>query len=125
MKKLLLLFAMSFSMLSAFSQPAGLLNETFNLKFIEINGTYYTPNGESPNASFYSLPNSYVIDVEGIVNGLTAGANFNGNSVTFHSFGVTPDDCDEPNCYFEDLYFYEILTNQELENKTLTYTYNE
>ncbi|MCZ4317813.1 T9SS type A sorting domain-containing protein [Aequorivita viscosa] len=125
MKKLILLFAICFSILTSFAQPAGLLNETFNLKFIETNDLFFTPNGETPTVAFYDLPNSYVLEAEGISNVLNAGANFNGNSLTLHSYGVTLNDCVEPNCYYEDLYFYQILTTQNLESKTFTYYYNE
>ncbi|MGO3182472.1 MAG: T9SS type A sorting domain-containing protein [Aequorivita sp.] len=125
MKKLLLLLVTSFSILSSFAQPAGMLGETFNLKYIETNDLFLTPNGESPNATFYELPGSYVIDADGIFNTLNAGANFSGDSVTFHSNSVTLHDCIEPNCYYENLYFYEILTNQNLESKTFTYNYQE
>ncbi|WP_310991631.1 T9SS type A sorting domain-containing protein [Aequorivita marina] len=125
MKKLLLLFATCFSFFSAYAQPAGMIGETFNLKYIETDNLFLTPNGESPNLTFYQIPNSYVLDAGGIYNGMSAGANFSGNSVTFHSYSVTLHDCVEPNCYYEDLYFYEILTNQYLESKTLTYNYQE
>ncbi|WP_026451208.1 T9SS type A sorting domain-containing protein [Aequorivita capsosiphonis] len=125
MKKLILLVVTSFSIFSAFAQPVGMLNETFNLKSIETNDWFLTPNGENPSVAFYPLPGSHVLDADGIFNTLTAGANFSGNSVTLHSISVTLHDCIEPNCYYEDLYFYEILTNHNLESKILTYNYNE
>jgi hypothetical protein len=125
MKKLLLLFALGFSMQTSFAQPAGMLNETFNLKYIITNGTYYTPNGETPMLAFYELQNNYVLEAEGINNLLNAAASFNGNSLILNDYGITLNDCNEANCYYEDLYFYEILTTQSLESKTLTFNYNE
>ncbi|MGB3344695.1 MAG: T9SS type A sorting domain-containing protein [Aequorivita sp.] len=125
MKKSLLLIIANLSILASFAQPSGMINETFNLKFIETNDLFFTPNGEIPNLTFYELAGNYVLDADGIRNTLNAAASFNGNSVTFNDFGVTLNDCVEPNCYYENLYFYEILTNQNLESKTLTYIYNE
>jgi len=124
MKKILLLIVI-IPILSTLAQPTGMVGETFNLKSIVKNNKYFTPNGESPNLTIYELPTSHVLDADGINNTLNAGASFNGNTMTLNSFGITLQDCDEPNCYFEDLYFYEILTNQNLESKTFTYYYNE
>lgn len=125
MKKLLLFFIIIIPILSALAQPTGMVGETFNLKSIVKNNTYFTPNGESPNFTIYELPFSHVLDADGIKNTLNAAASFNGNTMTLNSFGITLQDCVEPNCYFEDLYFYEILTNQNLEPKTFTYYYSE
>lgn len=125
MRKFLLLILVNLSILSSFAQPSGMINETFNLKSIEVGGLFLTPNGETPNLRFIELAGNYVLDADGIRNTLNAAASFNGNSVTFNDFGVTLHDCVEPNCYYENLYFYEILTTPNLESKTLTYTYSE
>lgn len=126
MKKLLLVIFTSFYTLTSIAQPAGMLDETFNLKHIYKNGvSYYTPNGENTNLTIYKVAGDYVLDADGIFNTLNAAASFNSNSLTFNNYGVTLQDCVESNCYFEDLYFYEILTNQNLESKTFTYYYNE
>src|SRR5690554_2344101 len=125
MKKLLLLLFSFFLTNIALSQPADMLNEVFNLKYLHVGDTYYTPNGENPNVAFYELPGSYVIEADGIFNTLNAGANFDGNTVTLHSYGITLHDCVETNCYYEDLYFYEVLKTNNINSKTLTYIYNE
>ncbi|SRX52819.1 T9SS type A sorting domain-containing protein [Aequorivita sp. CIP111184] len=125
MKKILLLFAVNLMFLATFAQPAGMLNETFNLQFIQTNDLFFTPNGENPNLTIYEVAGNYVLDADGIFNTLNAAASFNGNSIILNDFGVTLNDCIEPNCYYENIYFYEIVTNQNLESKTLTYNYNE
>src|SRR5690606_5889464 len=125
MKKLLHLFVWCFSILSTFAQPAGMLNETFHLKFIEIDNIYYTPNGENPNLTIHEVAGNYVIDADGVLNTLNASASFNGNSMTLNNYGITLLDCIEPNCYYEDLYFYEVLTTQTLESQTLNFNYYE
>tara|TARA_B100000949_G_scaffold229832_1_gene239324 strand:+ start:152 stop:1192 length:1041 start_codon:yes stop_codon:yes gene_type:complete len=112
-------------MLTISAQPAGMLNETFRLKSLYIGDTYLTPNGETPTLTFYEFSSDYIVEAGGIFNTLNAAASFNGNSLTLNDYGVTLQDCVESNCYYEDLYFYEILTTQSLESKTLTYNYNE
>jgi hypothetical protein len=125
MKKLLFCIAILGSLQITFAQSAGMLNEDFSLKFIETNNLYYTPNGENPNLTIYEVAGDYVLEASGIFNTLNAAASFNGNSMTLNDYGVTLHNCIEPNCYYEDLYFYDILTTQNLESKTLTYNYNE
>ncbi|AFL80794.1 hypothetical protein Aeqsu_1301 [Aequorivita sublithincola DSM 14238] len=125
MKKLLLLFTICFSILASFAQPAGILNETFRLKSLSIGNSYYTPNGESPNLTFYEVTGNYVAEANGISNVLNAAASFSGNSFTLNNYGITLNDCVEPNCYYEDLYFYSILTTTNLDSKTFTYNYYE
>ncbi|MEM0517644.1 T9SS type A sorting domain-containing protein [Aequorivita flava] len=124
MKKLLLL-VFGISMLSSFAQPAGMLNETFRLKSLYIGNTYLTPNGENPNLTIYEVAGDYVLEADGIFNTMNAAASFNGNSMTLNDYGVTLHDCIEPNCYYEDLYFYDVLTNLNLETKTFTFFYSE
>ncbi|WP_164905222.1 T9SS type A sorting domain-containing protein [Aequorivita ciconiae] len=124
MKRLLLpLLLISFINIGR-TQPAGLLNEVFNLKYLQVGDIYYTPNGENPNVAFYELPGSHVINADGIFNTLNAGANFDGTTITLHSYSITQHDCVEPNCYYENLYFYEVLKADNMQSKTLTYTYN-
>lgn len=125
MKKLLLLFLASFSTLVTFAQPAGMLNETFRLKSLSIGNSYLTPNGENPNLTIYEVAGDYVMEADGIFNTLNAAASFNGNSMILNNYGVTLNDCVEPNCYYEDLYFYNLLTNLNLDSKTFTYYYSE
>lgn len=128
MKKLLLLLFAALSIISSYAQPSGMVGETFKLKHIETsNGmnSYYTPNGENSNFTIYEVAGYYVLDADGIVNTLNAAASFNGNSLTFNDYGVTLQDCVEPNCYYENIYFYDILTTQNFQSKTFTYFYNE
>lgn len=125
MKKSLLLFLVTLSTISTFAQPSGMLGETFRLKYIETNNTYYTPNGENPNLTIYEVAGNYVLDADGIFNTLNAAVNFDGNSLTLNDYAVTLHDCVEPNCYYENIYFYDILTTVNFDSKTFTYYYNE
>jgi heat shock protein HslJ len=107
-----------------FSQPAGMVNETFNLKYLKIgNIEYYTPNGENPSFAIYENSGDYSFEAGGIFNMMFGSANFSGNYVTFGSIGVTLHDCVEQNCHYENLYFYEVLSNSFMESKTLSYNY--
>ncbi len=125
MKKFLLLFTFGFSVFASIAQPAGLLNETFNLKHIETDDLYFTPNGELPNLTIYDTSGDYFVEANGIFNVLNAEAIFSANTITLSGCSITLHSCVEPNCYYEDLYFYDILTTQTLESKTFTYSYWE
>lgn len=125
MKKILLFSTLICSIQFALAQPAGILDETFNLKSIRVNDTYLTPNDENPNFTIHENAGSYTVEANGIENIFSSGATFDGNTITFQNPGTTSEDCNGSNCYFEDLYFYDVLTNQNLESKTLTFNYHE
>lgn len=125
MKKTLLLIVAAFSILTTFAQPAGMLNETFRLKSLYIGNSYLTPNGENPGIIITDNAGSYYAQAGGIFNQLNAEATFAGNSLTLTVDSITLHDCVEPNCYYEDLYFYNILTTENLDSKTFTYYYSE
>lgn len=125
MKRLLLFLVASLSMSAIFAQPSGMLNETFNLKYLRVGDIYYTPNGENPNLTITENSGNYSFEAGGIFNMLSGSAIFNGDIMTLDSMGVTLHNCVEPNCYYEDLYFYGVLTTNNMESKTLTYNYNE
>lgn len=125
MRKLLLLFVPICFVQIAFSQPSGLLNETFRLKHVRVGDMYYTPNGENPELIINESSGIFQIQTNGIENTLYGSATFNGNGLTFYPEEVTNEDCSNSNCYYEDLYFYEIWTNNFMETKSLTYQYSE
>lgn len=125
MKKLLLLLVGFFCFQTSFAQPAGLLNETFRLKSLSIGNGYLTPNGENPTISISDNSGNYFVEANGISNILFAEATFSGNSITIDTNSITLDDCNGPTCYYEDLYFYDLLTNLNLDSKTFTYYYSE
>ena len=125
MKKPLLLFFAIITCFTAFAQPAGMINETFHLKYLQVGETYYTPNGENPNLLITENSGTYFMEAGGIGNQLFGPVTFSGNTMTSTQPGVTLHDCLEPNCYYENLYFYSILTNNMMEAKTLTYNYSE
>jgi heat shock protein HslJ len=125
MKKLLLLLVCFFFLQNAYSQPAGMLNETFRLKSLHIGHDYLTPNGENPNITIAENSGNYSIEANGITNTLSAEATFSGDSITFENNSITLDDCTGDTCYYEDLYFYDFLTTLNLDPKTFTYYYSE
>ena len=125
MKKLLLFLIFISPAQNAFSQPTGLLNETFNLKYLQVGDIYYTPNGENPNFTIFENSGEYYVEAGGIFNMAFGLVAFNNNTLTHDGLGVTLHDCVETNCYYENLYFYGVLTNSNMEAKTFTYEYNE
>lgn len=125
MKKTGLLFLAFICFHIAISQPAGLLNETFRLKSLYNGNEYLTPNGESPNITITDNSGNYAVEANGISNIFSAAAIFSGNSIAFSNLGISLNDCTDTDCYYEDLYFYEVLTNSNLDPKTLTYYYSE
>lgn len=125
MKKLLLILIGFICFQTSFAQPAGLLNETFRLKSLSIGNGYLTPNGENPTISISGQSGVYSVEANGITNALFAEATFNGSSITIDTNSITLDDCTGPACYYEDLYFYDLLTNLNLDTKTFTYYYSE
>ena len=125
MKKLLLLLILLFSVQVTFSQPEGMVTETFNLKYLQVGDIYYTPNGENPNFTIYENAGEYFVEAGGIFNMLFGTVTFNGSNLTLDGVGITLHDCQETNCYYENLYFYGVLTNSNMESKTFTYEYSE
>lgn len=125
MKKLLLFFVCIFCIQGVSAQPAGVLNETFRLKSLYNGNEYLTPNGESPNITITDNSGNYAVEANGISNIFSAAAIFSGNSIAFSNLGISLNDCTDTDCYYEDLYFYEVLTNSNLDPKTLTYYYSE
>ncbi|SRX72415.1 T9SS type A sorting domain-containing protein [Aequorivita antarctica] len=125
MKKIFLLFVTSLTMLVTFAQPAGMLNETFRLKSLSVGNGYLTPNGENPTITISDQAGDYSVEANGITNTLSAEATFSGSSITLDTNSITLDDCTGSACYYEDLYFYDLLTNMNLDSKTFTYYYSE
>ncbi len=125
MKKILLFLIFISSVQNTFSQSEGLLNETFNLKYLKVGDLYYTPNGENPDLTINENSGVYSFEANGIANMLFGSVYFNENSITIEPEGVTLADCLQSNCYYENMYFYEILSNYFMESKNLTYQYSE
>lgn len=124
MKKLLLLFCVLFIANSLFAQVPDIVQQTWYLRNIQLdNATHYVPYGETIQLNFGGNNPDYTISTNGIENTFTANANFNNTDITFSNIEVSSSDCTDPNCYFEYLYFYELLSNQALEDKTFTYFY--
>ena len=125
MKKILLFSVCFLFFQNVFSQPSGLLNEIFRLKSLTVGNGYLTPNGENPTITITGQAGDFSVEAVGISNTLFSEATFSGNSVTFNVDSVTQEDCTGPSCYYEDLYFFDLLTTNSLDSKTFTYYYSE
>ncbi|MCB0464087.1 MAG: T9SS type A sorting domain-containing protein [Aequorivita sp.] len=124
MKKLLPFFCMLFIGNIGFTQVSDIVQQTWYLRNVHLdNTTHYVPYGETIQLSFGGNNPDYSINTNGIENTFTANANFNNTAVTFSNIEVSSSDCTDPNCYFEDLYFYQLLSNHILDDKTFTYFY--
>lgn len=124
MKKLLLFLTIVGSLQITFAQPAGMLNEDFSLRSVETNDLFFTPNDENLNFRISEIGGIFFVETNGISNLFTAEAIFNGNTITLQNITITTNDCTAPACYYEDLYFYDILTTPTLDSKTFTYYYS-
>jgi hypothetical protein len=126
MKKLTLIFAVWCTFTTIEAQESAIVSEEWYLKYLVIeNQTDYLPNGEDINLFFSNIPPIYNLNANGVQNTLTGEAAFSGNQITFSSFGVTLVQCTQPNCYFENLYFYNFITNPFFDTKDFTYIYND
>lgn len=125
--RIFLLFSICFFLsCSIFSQPAGVIDETFNLKYLStFDRDYYTPNGENPTFIITQNGGGFSFSTDGIMNMLSGEVAFDSGQMTLHSLQVNSTTCDIPDCYFEDVYFYEVLSNPDLEDKNFTYRYRE
>lgn len=125
MDKFLLFFGSLLSLQIALAQPSEMINEIFSLKSLETNDLYLTPNDENPDIYISESNGIHTIKANGIQNVLTADATFNEYRITINNDIVTPEDCTETNCYYENIYFYELLTSQSSNSKTFFYNYYE
>lgn len=126
MKKILLFTGLLLLSLNSFAQPQALLDETWYVRYLNFDSEpNYTPVGENLSLTFSEVSGTLFMEVSGIENQFTAEVNFSGNTFTTSNPSVTLLDCTQPNCTFENNFFYEVLTNQNLDGKTFTFTFNQ
>ena len=124
MKKLLLLFGILLMGNTISAQVSDIVQQTWYLRNLQIDNTrYYVPYEETIALNFGGNNPNYTTNTNGIENILTANATFNNDEISFNSIEVSSTICTSSNCAFEDLYFYELLSNQNLDDKTFTYFY--
>ena len=126
MRNFLLLLGFSFLIINSYGQPAGLTDEIWYLRYIMIDGEeHFVPLGENLNLSFFEDNGTLIAEANGVENEFSAEATFISSTLTFTNQAITLQECLSPNCPYEDLYFYDLLTTINLDDKTFIYTYNE
>lgn len=123
-----LVFFALFSFSNVLAQEPGLFGDTLYLKYIHLAGEdfpKYVPLNENFNLIFTDDNGVFSAEANGVENGYSATATFLGNTLSFTDQGITLLGCSSENCFYEDLYFYEVLTDQVLNEKTFIYNYNE
>jgi len=124
MKKIVLSFALFFIGNFVIAQVSEIVQQTWYLRSLEINNNWhYVPYGEMMELNFGGSNPNYTANTNGIENTFTANVTFENDEISFSSIEVSSATCTSSNCDFEDLYFYEILSNQNLDDKTFTYFY--
>lgn len=124
MKKTLLVFCILFIGNNLFSQVSDIVQQTWYLRHLQLDNTmYYIPYGETIELNFAGVNPNYTVNTTGIENIFSANANFINSEVSFSNCEVSSSECTSSNCDFENLYFYQFLSNQALEAKTFTYFY--
>lgn len=126
MKKTLLFAGILLFGLNSIAQPQGLLDDIWYVRYLNFDSEpSYTPLGENLSLTFNEENGVLFMVVNGIENQFSATVNFSGNTFTLSDPSITLLDCDQPNCAFENNYFYEVLTNEDLEGKTFIYNFNQ
>jgi len=126
-KTLLLFFAIVFPLLS-FSQVAEIVSENWFLRSLSIdNQTSYAPYNEDFNIIFDEDGSEYTAGANGVENFFSSTLVFNETNETleFTTVSITLLGCEIENCDYENLYFYEFLTDSVLTLKTFDFIYLE
>jgi hypothetical protein len=119
---ILLFFFFFYSM----GQNQEMLDQTWYLKYLRIdNERIYVPQGENFNLIFSETNGDYTIEANGVENGFSGAISFSAldDFLQFDSAATTLMSCDLPNCYYEDYYFYDLLTSIDGDLKELEYNY--
>lgn len=117
-----------FSTTALFSQVSEIVNETWYLRYLRINGVNnYVPNDETLILDINEVSGQYTAETNGIVNTFDGSLTFDtvNEILEFTNINVTLFDCLILNCDYENLYFYELLTDQFFTLKSFTYFYYE
>ena len=124
MKKHLLIYCLIFVSQLGFAQALEIVQETWYLRSVMLDNTFkYLPYGEVIELKFNGNNPYYTIGTNGIMNTLTANAIFNTNKLKISEVEISSNQCNAPNCEYENTYFFEFLSNPNLDDKTFTYQY--
>ncbi len=113
---------------SSFGQLSEILDETWYLRSIyDGSDLYYVPYPESFVLGIDDIGGTYSILTSAVENGLGGTVIFDtvNETMEFTEVNITLLDCIVPNCFYEDLYFYTVLTDINGTLKTLDYHYFE
>jgi hypothetical protein len=125
-KRIILVLGISLLIFQSYGQPAGLTDGIWYLRYILIDGEQqFTPLGENLDLSFFEDNGTLIAQANGIENSFMAETTFTPSTLSFIDHSITLGSCSSSNCPYEDLYFYGILTNPNLEDKTFVFDYNE
>jgi hypothetical protein len=122
--RLLLLFIFLTS--SVYGQVSEIITETWYLRSIKLDGNYkYLPLGETIELNFIDNSGDIYFETNGVENVLGGDVVFDNTPEMLDLFNisVTLTECLESNCPFEDIYFYGLLTDENLNPKSFTYSY--
>lgn len=123
MKYLFLLVALMFIVSPVNAQFEDLINNSWSLIYIEYEGEVYdTPENVFSDINFYEDGGQFYALGAGVVNSFEGmieidEANF---TLSFLYIGFTLIECDNPECWYESLYFNFIYNESELQ----TFTYD-
>jgi len=127
-KKTILLFFVIILPFLSISQISEIVSEDWFLRSLKINDqTSYAPYTESFNIIFDEDGSQYTAGANGVENGFSATVVFDESVETleFTTVSVTLLGCDIENCDYENLYFYEFLTDDELTHKSFDFFFLE
>jgi len=105
------------------SQINDLLGPQWQLSNIQFEGeNFFTPQNTFPDIDFYEVNGLLFANGAGIDNGFEGQIEIDesNQTISFIDFVVTLLVCNSPHCWYEDLYFYDIISTN-FETKTFTY----
>lgn len=116
-----------FGFLSTAQEP-GMIDTTWYLRSITIDGEIdYVPTYENFNLQITETAGEYSVTASGVENAFWGNLLFDipAETLEFTEVAITLGPCEVENCDYENLYFYEFLTDQSNELKTFDYSYFE
>lgn len=105
------------------SQINELTNPQWQLSKIQFEGeNFFTPQNTFPNIDFYEANGLLFATGAGVVNSFEGQIEINEatSTISFMDFVVTLMECDVAECWYESIYFYDIIS-ANFETKIFTY----
>lgn len=123
MKKISLILILFLIGFSASCQINQLIDNHWQLLYIYFEGDTYTPPANTfPDIDFTEHNGQYYASGVGVVNNFEGRVEIDeaNSTISFMYFTITLADCLQPECWFESLYFFDMMSNQGVE-KTFNY----